>query len=131
MKVFYAKNHMRQQYVFRSTLKFSSQQVIDCMEADSSAFDYKQMAAMRVAENILNNSKLKLKGIENVYKMKHIFHEYRNDINSLNPLLYNMFARLENEVDKIIEAQDIKVENVELEWSEELSREINYENIKD
>lgn len=131
MKVQYAKDYNRQKYVFRAEQIYTAEHHIDCMEADTSAFDYKQMAAMKVAERILNNPELKLKGIDEVYEMKFLFKMYKNDINQLNPLLYNMFAKLESSVDKIIEAQDIKVEDVELEWSEKLSSKINYENIRD
>ena len=131
MKVQYAKDYNRQQYIFRAEQKYTAQQVIDCTIADTSAVDYKQMAAMEVAERILNNPELKLKGIDEVYEMKMLFKMYKNDINQLNTLLYNMFMKLENCVDDIIEAQDIKVQDVELEYSEKLSSEINYENIKD
>lgn len=125
MIVFYAKDHMKQQYVFRSTLKFSAEQRIDCLVADTSTFDYKKMTAMKVSEVILNNPKLKLRGIDRVYRMKSLFNSYKNDIKDLNPLLFNMFKKLEVEVDGILREQEIEVEEVELKWSDELSREIN------
>lgn len=123
MKVVYALDELRQTYVFRGSIVTSVEYHLEKELVDHSSLDYFNLAAKSVNDQILNNPKTKIKGIDDLHQIMYLLRKSKNVESHHTTLLLT----IEHLVQKIIDAQD-KTEEVQYEYSEKLYKELNFNN---